>query len=52
MITMIIFDFGNNIVEVIITHFKNIRENSNVKIDDAVIEWDIIKSNFYGIRPT
>ena len=41
-------DFGNIDAEVITTHFKDIRENSDVKIDDALTEWDMIKSNFYG----
>ena len=40
-----VIDFGNNNVEVITTHFKDIRENSDVKIDDALTEWDMIKSN-------
>ena len=38
---------GKSDVEVITTHFKEIRENSDVKIDDAMTEWDVIKSNFY-----
>ena len=42
-------DFGNSDVEVITTHSKDIWENSDVKIDDALTEWDImIKSNLYG----
>ena len=41
-------DFGNSDVEVITTHFKNICENSDVKIDDALTEWDMTKSNFHG----
>jgi len=39
-------DFGNIDVEVITTHFKDIRENSDVKIDDALTEWDMIKIKF------
>ena len=41
-------DFGNSDIEVITTHFNDIRENSDVKIDDALTEWDMTKSNFYG----
>jgi len=37
-------DFGNSDVKVITTHFKNIRD---VKIDDALTERDVTKSNFY-----
>jgi len=29
-------------------HFKYICENSDVKIDDVLTEWDMIKSNMYG----
>ena len=32
-------DFGNSNVGVITTHFKDIRENSDVKIDDALTEY-------------
>jgi len=39
-------DFGNSDVEVITSHFKDICENSDVKIDDALTEWDVMKSNF------
>jgi len=35
-------------VEVITTHFKDICENSDVKIDDTLTEWDKIKSHFDG----
>ena len=43
-------DFGNSDVEVITTHFKDIRENSDVKIDDALTEWDMIKTNFMEVK--
>jgi len=39
-------DFGNSDVDVITTHFMDICENSDVKIDDGLTEWDMIKSNF------
>jgi len=45
-------DFGKSDIEVITTHFKDLHENSDVKIDDALTEWDTIKSNFHGSRPT
>ena len=41
-------DVGNCDVEVITTHFKDIRENSDVQIEDALTEWDMIKTNFHG----
>jgi len=43
-------DFANSNVEVlqVTTHFRDIPENDDVKIDDALTEWDMIKSNFYG----
>jgi len=31
-------DLGNSDVEVITTHFKDIRENNDAKIDDALTE--------------
>ena len=37
-------DFGNSDVEVITSHFKNIGENNDVKIDDALTKWDMVKS--------
>jgi len=40
-------DFGDSDVEVITVHFKDIYEDSDVKIDDALTEWDMMKSNFY-----
>ena len=39
-------DFGNSDLEVSTTHFKGTRENTDVKIDDALTEWDMMKSNF------
>ena len=41
-------DFGNGGGDVIATHFKDMRENSEVGINDASTEWDMMKSNFYG----
>ena len=38
-------DFGFSDVEVITTHFNDVSENSDVKIDDALTEWDMIKTN-------
>jgi hypothetical protein len=37
---------GNSDVEVITTHFREIHGNSDVKIDDTLREWDMLKSNF------
>ena len=39
-------DFGNSDIEVISNHFKDIRENNDVKIGGALTEWGTIKSNF------
>jgi len=41
-------DFGDSDAEVITTHFKDIRENDDVKVDDASTEWDMTKYNFHG----
>jgi len=38
--------FGNSYDGIITTHFKNIRENSDVKIHDVLTDWNMIKSNF------
>ena len=38
--------FGNSDVEVFTTYFKDIRENSDVKIDDALTECDMMQFIF------
>ena len=40
--------FRNSDVGVITTQFKDIHENGDVKIDDALTEWDMIQFNIYG----
>ena len=43
-------DFGNSNVEVITTLLKDICENSDVTIDDALTEWNMMKYSFYRMQ--